>query len=45
MNVDPFNLWLAFARLRLDAYRAWRFWTPARMAANGYGLSWGGVFG
>lgn len=41
MSVNPLALWLAILRLPLDAYREWRYWTPVRKAANGYGLSWG----
>ena len=41
MLVNPFKLWLALARLPIDAWLSWQYWTPARKAANGYGLSWG----
>ena len=32
MLVNPFKLWLALARLPIDAWLSWQYWTPARKA-------------
>lgn len=40
VDINPFELWWAFARLPFQWWRDRRKWTPVHRAANGYGLSW-----